>query len=404
MANLRCCIDRTFPGDQLLVVPEDPLPKSGTPNYTVLQDSNPRFCIEIKSPWNIGTSDIVKEYNSGQNPIILHAIRQVFGYMGHAELRYSVLSTYEKTWFLYRPVDNPGMLLISNCIQRASSVPTLLHCFLFMVCLSSDGNHFSPNPPPSPSPPPPPHSDSEPSECDNYDEDPSYDPEDNDTEPSEGSSSYNNENNRSRTWRQRGTQKGCRGNVEQFNWGDFSITNELGQGRCGTVYEAIFHHDRVAVKIADAWKYPAIEEEMMHEAKMYMRLKKLQGISIPKLKGFGYTAGGLLALATEISGSPIRIENLRDEERDGIIKALSSLHEHGVLHGDIRPSNILVQYECGKVNFKLIDLAFSQLISKREEARREMDTMKKVLGWKGRAKSRGKRGDTVHEVGVAIDC
>ena len=257
--------------------------------------------------------------------------------MGDAKLRYSILSTYEQTWFMFRPFKHPGTLLISNCIQRTSPDPTLLRCFLSIVLLSGDGNHFTPTPPQS-------------------------------TSRNQGKGK---------------TQTGCRGsatNIEQFNWGEFNITNELGGGRCGTVYEAIFHGDRVAVKIGDAWKFPGIEDEMINEAKTYMHLEKLQGITIPKLKGFGYTGGGLLAPATEISGSLVRIENLCDEERYEVIKALSSLHDLGVLHGDIRPSNILVQYQCGKANVKLIDLGFSRKSLNKKEARIEMNILKRMLG------------------------
>ena len=231
---------------------------------------------------------------------------------------------------MFRPSTHPGTLLISNCIEGTSSDPTLLRCFLYMVLLSGDGNHFTPTPPPSPPPPPPPpssppQSDSEPSKDDHV-KDPTYIP-----------SGTRNQGTRNQGTRNQGTAKtrpGCRGsatNIEQFNWGEFNITNELGAGRCGIVYEAIFHGDRVAVKIGDAWKFPAIEDEMINEAKNYMHSEKLQGITIPKLKGFGYTGGGLLALATEISGSPVRIENLCDEERYEVIKALSSLHDLGVL-------------------------------------------------------------------------
>ena len=199
---------------------------------------------EIKTPWNISPADIVKQYNNEREcstcTSLVHAIRQVFGYMGDAKMRYSVLSTYTQTWFMYRPVDHPGSLYISDCIELSSTNPTLLCCILSMVLLSRGGNHVSPTPPPSPSPSPPspPHSDSEPSEGDDHDQDPSYNPED----------------NRSRKQRQGGTQKGYQGsttNVEQFNWGEFDITVELGQGRCGVVYEAIFRGDRVAVKIGD---------------------------------------------------------------------------------------------------------------------------------------------------------
>ena len=90
------------------------------------------------------------------------------------------------------------------------------------------------------------------------------------------------------------------------------------------------------------------------------------------MKGFGYTGGGLLALATEISGSPVRMENLGEKERNVVIKALSSLHDHGVLHGDIRPSDINL--------VRLIDLGFARKFSNKKEAKIEMDILKRMLG------------------------
>ena len=128
----------------------------------------------------------------------------------------------------------------------------------------------------------------------------------------------------------------------------------------------------------------------MNEANIYIFLEKLQGITIPKLKGFGYTAGGLFAIATEIVGSPVKVDNLSDEERNEAVKALSSLHDHGVLHSDIRPDNVLVQYENDKANVKLIDLAFPRRISDKNEAKKEMKTLQKMLGFEKRKKERQK--------------
>ena len=47
---------------------------------------------------------------------------------------------------------------------------------------------------------------------------------------------------------------------------------------------------------------------MMNEANIYIFLEELQGITIPKLKAFVYTAGGLFAIATEVAGSPVKVE------------------------------------------------------------------------------------------------
>ena len=45
---------------------------------------------------------------------------------------------------------------------------------------------------------------------------------------------------------------------------------------------------------------------MLTETGTYFALSELQGRVIPRLKGAGYTAGGLFALVTEFAGSPIQ--------------------------------------------------------------------------------------------------
>ena len=83
----------------------------------------------------------------------------------------------------------------------------------------------------------------------------------------------------------------------------------------------------------------------------------------------------MLALSTEISGSPVEIEKVCDQEKNEVIKALSSLHDHGVLHGDIR-----VRYQFGKINVRLIDLGFARKFSNKKEAKIEMNVLKQMLG------------------------
>ncbi|RPB01467.1 hypothetical protein L873DRAFT_1803683 [Choiromyces venosus 120613-1] len=111
-----------------------------------------------------------------------------------------------------------------------------------------------------------------------------------------------------------------------------------------------------------------------------MSLKQLQGHSIPKLKGAGHTAGGFFIIATEIAGSPIELEELSDQERNEIVKALSDIHCHGLLHEDIRPGNILIQRYHDTFRVMFIDFAFSKSISNKEEPEKEMAILKMMLG------------------------
>ena len=76
----------------------------------------------------------------------------------------------------------------------------------------------------------------------------------------------------------------------------------------------MYQGEWVALKLGDIWQYPELEKEMHCEAEIYISLRKLQGRTIPKLKAYGYSAGGLFAIATEIAGSPIKAEDMKNEQ------------------------------------------------------------------------------------------
>ena len=59
---------------------------------------------------------------------------------------------------------------------------------------------------------------------------------------------------------------------------------------------------------------------MLTEVKTYMSLEQLQGRTIPKLEGAGYTAGKFFAIAAEIE-----VEELSDQGRNEMVKALSDI-------------------------------------------------------------------------------
>ena len=92
-------------------------------DYVVMKNTTKLFPIEIKLGIRWAFNDLVTRYNeddsrnttpSGlRHSPVQKAISQVFGYMVRGEFRYGSLCTYDRTWFLYRPVDAPNSLLIS---------------------------------------------------------------------------------------------------------------------------------------------------------------------------------------------------------------------------------------------------------------------------------------------------
>lgn len=99
----------------------------GEPDF-ILRDSNKvlRLAIEVKTKWALSADDLVMTYaqnlNERQNEIsspisVYNQVRQTFGYLSHNHLQFGALTTYDKTWFVYRPLENPGQLCISPAIQ-----------------------------------------------------------------------------------------------------------------------------------------------------------------------------------------------------------------------------------------------------------------------------------------------
>lgn len=313
--------------------------------------------------------------------------------MGHNKLQYGVFSTYERTWFLRRPQDNPGKLFISEAVMNTATNPTLLQCLVYIMSLARHNPNSS-----SPASPSPPADDYEPPDEKDGDGNSTYHlPKGSSSRSGRGgqgrdregsgkrdrSSSMGERNQSNIKGKQRAAgneqSRGVLG-LEDFGWDSFDVIDVLGNGRCGTVFEAVLRGEKVAFKLCDLWQYPEYEKEIFTEVKTYMSLEQLQGRTIPKLKGAGYTAGGFFAIATEIAGSPIEVEELSDQERNEIVKALSDIHDHGILHKDIRPENILIQRHRDGFKAMFIDFAFSKRVSNKEEPKKETAILKMMLG------------------------
>jgi tRNA A-37 threonylcarbamoyl transferase component Bud32 len=176
--------------------------------------------------------------------------------------------------------------------------------------------------------------------------------------------------------------------LAKFDWGAFEVADVIGEGRSGKVFEGTFRGERVVIKLSDLWQHPELHEEMLREARTYVELGKLQGHGIPKLKGVGYTAGGLFALMTEFAGWPIKVENLNDEKRKMIVGVLASIHGEGLLHGDLRCENILIENYHGDPRITFIDFGFSRKFSNHKESDREMAALQKMIGFRSVKKPR----------------
>jgi hypothetical protein len=346
------------------------------------------FFSETKTKWNISPSDLVEEYKmeldeTPETPsALVKAVEQVFGYLAGGKLQYGAMSTYDYTWFLKRPKASPGCLQVSDRIANSSIGPSVLKCYIYAISLAMED-------PDSTAPP-----DSEridrnennrpPSDDDN---DPSFNGDDGSSNDDINKNQYQKTSNRRTRYNiiRRGGVPGAgkkRVSLESYGWNDYEMMDVLGCGRSGAVYRALFPHEIVAIKACDIWQVPHYEAEILNEIDIYMALERLQGDVIPRFKGGGYSAGGLLLLITKLVGSPIDTNNLSDSERWEIMIALSRIHSEGVIHNDIRPENILIERHPKSFTIKIIDFALSKKSMNKNEAEREMRSLKWMLGYR----------------------
>ncbi|KAG9062573.1 hypothetical protein KI688_005488 [Linnemannia hyalina] len=145
-------------------------------------------------------------------------------------------------------------------------------------------------------------------------------------------------------------------------------------------YRASWQGCNVVVKKCDIWHQPSVVEELKHEATVYQYLEELQGSVIPRLEIAGVSNSLEAVLVTDFRGHDISQGRLEDSDKETIRKALSAIHRLGVLHGDIRPQNILVERDGSIKRFVLIDFGRCEFTTNRKKLQQEADSLNSVLG------------------------
>jgi len=133
--------------------------------------------------------------------------------------------------------------------------------------------------------------------------------------------------------------------------GRYQLVSELARGSMGDVYLAtdVQEGRQVAVKMLRA-EYLTDESMRRRFRREGAVLKALDHPSIVRLLDLGIDETGLVFLVTEfVEGQTLAerlTEGLLDLESGGLLltalcDALGAAHDHGVLHGDLKPANIL---------------------------------------------------------------
>ncbi|MGB5368388.1 MAG: serine/threonine-protein kinase [Polyangiales bacterium] len=133
--------------------------------------------------------------------------------------------------------------------------------------------------------------------------------------------------------------------------GRYELVAELARGAMGDVFEARdqLSGSKAAVKLLRA-EYLADESMRRRFRREGAVLKALNHPAIVRLLELGIDDEGLVFLVTEyvegetlaerLSNGPVTI-NEADSLVDALSSGLGAAHEHGVLHGDLKPANVI---------------------------------------------------------------
>ncbi len=155
--------------------------------------------------------------------------------------------------------------------------------------------------------------------------------------------------------------------------GPYRVLRELGAGGMGRVYLAESQgriQRRVALKVLNEATFsPRLLAQFEVEAQA---LARIEHEHVARLYEFGADDNGRPWMAMEwVDGEPLtdycdRRQLALDERLElfaQVARAVEHMHRRGVLHGDLKPANILVCERDGRAVSKVIDLGLARLKS-----------------------------------------
>jgi len=147
---------------------------------------------------------------------------------------------------------------------------------------------------------------------------------------------------------------------------DLMLLAPLGRSR-SIAWKASKKERVMFLKVCDLYKQKDIVKCLRNEIKIYKRLKPLQGKYIPRLlyingdlSGVWFGLGLQFIDAENLAKSEVTKETLSIIKRKTFL-ALRTIHFLDVLHGDIRPENILILQTESKYRVYFVDFEFSTI-------------------------------------------
>ena len=167
----------------------------------------------------------------------------------------------------------------------------------------------------------------------------------------------------------------------------------LGQGSTDSVRFGRIGDEDVAVKLVEeADDQDSAVQRLQHELDLYQDLLlPLQGNSVPRLMASGTVAGTRLPfLALDLL--PVSLADVQAHlgvcECQHVLEALNSIHQQGVLHGDIEPRHVVYSSHNTLAQPKWIDFSNARLAQSSKELADEVNKCQGMLQRLHRACSR----------------
>jgi len=280
-----------------------------------------KLSIEIKAPWSFKVDgDIIEAYKKESNSFfgtppddpparrakgkVMCAIEQIYVYMSINRQRYGCLSTFNETWFFMKMEDesnhDKSLLYVSPAISCSSSQPcTLVRAWLFILSVIEKDSGWLYSTPRS-------------SEV---------------AIPSFASGNKSFMGNKYESISLDGL----------VHWDSVIARSQAGAVATGR----FVNMENVVFKTIDISKRKDGLDQFDHEISIYRELDSLQGHVIPTLIAYGNLGGLLQVIVLENVGKSITSEQAV-QKHDEINTALQRIHEKGIVHGDLRLPNILV--------------------------------------------------------------
>jgi len=158
--------------------------------------------------------------------------------------------------------------------------------------------------------------------------------------------------------------------------GRYRLLAMLGQGGASVVYRAE-HIDLmkpVAVKVLKP-ELSSLEEAMERFQREARAVSRLDHPNVVRVTDFGRTSNGSLFLVMELVQGQCLAEVLRSRPilptsmvvsiAMEVLEGLAHAHEHGLVHRDLKPDNVMVDYSGGRIVAKVLDFGIAKVIEER---------------------------------------